>query len=277
MAIKKYKPTTPGRRGMSSPSFNEITKTKPEKRLVKKAQKHAGRNSSGQITVRHKGGGHKRKLRMVDFKQTEKLNIEGKVTAVEYDPGRTAYIMLVTYKDGDKRYHIAPEGIKVGDKVETKVKAKAKIGARLTLKHVPVGYQVHNIELNPEQGGKLVRSAGAYATVVSLEGKMAQIQMPSGETRLISKESYASIGIVSNIEHSNIILGKAGRKRWMGIRPSVTGKSMNPCDHPHGGGEGHQPIGMKHPKTPWGMPALGFKTRRRHQSDKYIIKDRRHK
>jgi large subunit ribosomal protein L2 len=276
MAIKKYKPTTPGRRNMSSPSFSEVTKTTPEKRLIKRQKKFSGRNASGRITVRHRGGGHKKMIRDVDFNQTSKLDIEGKVTAVEYDPGRTAYIMLVTYKDGDKKYHIAPEGIAVGDKIETKVKAKAKLGARMTLKHIPVGYQVHNVELRPGQGGKLARSAGSYITVVSLEGQMAQIQMGSGEVRLVPKDGYASIGITSNVEHSNIKLGKAGRKRWMGIRPSVTGKSMNPCDHPHGGGEGHQPIGMKHPKTPWGMPALGYKTRRRKQTDKYILKDRRH-
>ena len=261
---------------MRTASFDEVTKTKPEKRLTKRIKKHSGRNSRGKITVRHRGGGAKRKLRQIDFKQSDKLDIGGEVTAIEYDPIRTSYIMLVTYKDGDKRYHLAPEGIKIGDKVETKVKAKIKLGARMTLKHIPLGYQVHNLELNPGQGGIMVRSAGGYATVMSLEGKKAQIKMPSGETRLIPKDCYASIGIVSNIEHSNIKIGKAGRSRWMGKRPSVRGKAMNPCDHPHGGGEGNQPIGLKHPKTPWGMPALGFKTRKRHYTDKNIIKDRRH-
>ena len=274
--LKKYKPTSPGRRGMSVSSFEEVTKSKPEKGLTKRIKKHSGRNSQGRITIRHRGGGHKRMARDVDMKQIDKLNIEGVVKAVEYDPLRTAYIMLIVYKDGDKRYHIAPEGIKVGDKIVTKIKAKAKLGSRMTIKHIPIGYQVHNIELNPGQGGKLTRCAGAFATVASLEGEMAQIQLASGESRLVSKDCYASIGIVSNIDHSNIRVGKAGRKRWMGRRPHVLGKSMNPCDHPHGGGEGHQPIGLKHPKTPWGMPALGFKTRRRHTTDKYIIKDRRH-
>jgi large subunit ribosomal protein L2 len=276
MAIKKYKPITPGRRQMTTASFDEVTKKSPEKRLVKRIKKHSGRNNQGRMTVRHRGGGAKRKVRQIDFSQTEKLDIEGKVTAIEYDPLRTAYIMLVTYKDGDKRYHLAPEKIEVGDKVETKVKAKVKVGARMQLKHIPLGYQVHNIELNPGQGGIMVRTAGGGATVMSLEGKQAQIQMPSGETRLIPKECYASVGIVSNQEHSNIKIGKAGRSRWMGKRPSVRGKAMNPCDHPHGGGEGNQPIGLKHPKTPWGMPALGYKTRRRHYTDKNIVKDRRH-
>lgn len=276
MALKKYKPITPGLRNLTSASFDEVTKTKPEKALTKRVKKHSGRNNRGKITVRHRGGGAKRKVRLIDFNQSDKLNIEGKVIAVEYDPIRTAYIMLVTYKDGEKRYHIAPEGIKVEDKIETKVKAKVKLGARMQLSHIPLGYQVHNLELNPGQGGKFVRTAGGYATVMSLEGQQAQIQMPSGETRLIPKECYASIGIVSNHEHSNIKIGKAGRSRHMGKRPSVRGKAMNPCDHPHGGGEGNQPIGLKHPKTPWGMPALGFKTRKRHYTDKNIIKDRRH-
>lgn len=274
--LKKYNPTTPARRGMSSPSFEEITKTTPEKSLIKRIKKNSGRNNQGRITIRHRGGGHKRIMRDVDMRQVDKLNIEGQVKAIEYDPLRSAYIMLVTYKDGEKRYHLAPEGIKVGDKIVTKVKAKAKLGSRMTLKHIPVGYQVHNIELNPGQGGKIARSAGTFATVVSLEGNMAQIQLSSGEVRLVQKDCFASIGIIGNLEHSSIRIGKAGRTRWMGRRPQVLGKSMNPRDHPHGGGEGHSPIGMKHPKTPWGMPALGFKTRKRKTTDKYIIKDRRH-
>ena len=273
--LKTYKPTTPGRRTMTSPSFEEITKSKPEKRLTKRIKKHSGRNNKGRITTRHRGGGHKRMARDVDTKHINKLNIEGTVSAIEYDPLRTGYIMLVTYKDGDKRYHIAPEGIKVGDTIVTKVKTKVKLGTRMTLKHIPTGYQVHNIELNPNQGGKMARVAGAFATIASLEGDMAQLKLSSGEVRLVSKDCYASIGIVGNVEHSNMKIGKAGRNRWRGKRPQVLGKSMNPCDHPHGGGEGHQPIGLKHPKTPWGMPALGFKTRKRHTTDKYIIKDRR--
>ncbi len=274
--LKKYNPTTPARRGMSSPSFEEITKTTPEKSLTKRIRKNSGRNNQGRITIRHRGGGHKKVMRYVDMKQVDKLDIEGQVKAIEYDPLRSAYIMLVTYKDGEKRYHLAPEGIKVGDKIVTKVKAKAKLGSRMTLKHIPVGYQVHNVELNPRQGGKIARSAGTFATVVSLKGDMAQIQPSSGEVRLVQKDCFASIGIIGNLEHSSIRVGRAGTMRWKGRRPHVLGKSMNPCDHPHGGGEGHSPIGLKHPKTPWGMPALGFKTRKRKTTDKYIIKDRRH-
>ena len=261
---------------MSVASFDEVTKTKPEKNLTKRIKQHSGRNNRGKITCRHRGGGHKRVYRDVDFNQTAKLDIPGKVTAIEYDPMRTSYIMLVTYKDGDKRYHILPEGVQVGDTIDTKVKGKVKAGNRMTLKHIPVGYEVHNLEISLGKGGQAIRSAGASATVVSLEGKSAQIQMPSGETRLVAKECYATIGKVSNEEHSNIKVGKAGRKRWMGRRPQVRGKAMNPCDHPHGGGEGNQPIGMKHPKTPWGMPALGYKTRRRRSTDKYILKSRHH-
>jgi large subunit ribosomal protein L2 len=274
--LKKLKPTSPGLRHMSVASFEEVTKTKPEKRLTVRIRKHSGRNNEGHLTVRHRGGGCKKMYRMVDFDQTDKLNIEGKVKAIEYDPIRTAYIMLVVYKDGDKRYHLAPQAIKVGDKVETKVKAKVKVGNRMMLKHIPVGYPVHNIEMGEGQGGKLIRSAGTHAIIVSLEGKKAQIQMPSGEVRLIPKECYASIGELGNLDHSNIKLGKAGRKRWMGWRPTVRGKAMNACDHPHGGGKGLQPIGLPQPKTPWGMPALGYKTRKRQYTDKNIIKDRRH-
>ena len=274
--LKKLKPTSPGLRHMSVASFEEVTKTKPEKRLTVRIRKHSGRNNEGHLTVRHRGGGCKKMYRMVDFDQTDKLNIEGKVKAIEYDPIRTAYIMLVVYKDGDKRYHLAPQAIKVGDKVETKVKAKVKVGNRMMLKHIPVGYPVHNIEMGEGQGGKLIRSAGTHAIIVSLEGKKAQIQMPSGEVRLIQKECYASIGEIGNLDHSNIKLGKAGRKRWMGWRPTVRGKAMNACDHPHGGGKGLQPIGLPQPKTPWGMPALGYKTRKRQYTDKNIIKDRRH-
>jgi len=276
MAVKKYKPTTPGRRHMSTASFEELTRSKPEKSLIKRIKKHCGRNASGHITQAHQGGGYKRVYRVVDFNQADKLNIEGTVKAIEYDPIRTAYIMLVVYKDGEKRYHLAPEGVKVGAKISTKVKAKVKLGTRMMIKHIPIGYQIHNVEMEPGQGGKLIRTAGAYATMVSLEGERAQIQMPSGEVRLIPKNCYASIGQVGNIDHSNVVIGKAGRRRWMGWRPSVRGKAMNACDHPHGGGKGHCPIGLKQPKTPWGMPALGFKTRKRHQLDKYIIKDRRH-
>ena len=277
MAVKKFKPTTPGRRQMTVASFDEVTTTKPEKSLLKSLNKHSGRNNSGKITVRHRGGGNKRKYRIIDFKRTEKSNIEGKVSTVEYDPNRTAYIMLVIYKDGNKRYHIAPEGVKVGDKIITAEKTKVKTGNRMLIKNIPVGYDIYNVELHEGKGGQMARSAGSSLKLVSLEGKHAQIAMPSGEARLVSKNCYATIGQVSNVEHSNIKIGKAGRKRHLGRRPQVRGKAMNPVDHPHGGGEGGSPIGMKHPKTPWGLPALGFKTRKRHYTDKMIIKDRRRK
>ena len=275
MALKIYKATTPGRRNMSGYSFQEITKSKPEKRLVKGAKKNAGRNNVGKLTIRHQGGGHKQLYRKVDFSQREKINIPGTVRAIEYDPNRSAYIMLVVYKDGDKRYHIAPEGMKVGTEIITKEKAKIKVGNRLTLKYIPVGYDIHNVELVKNRGGQIVRSAGSRGKVVAVEGSFAQVEIPSGEVRLIDKNCYATIGVVSNIEHNNISIGKAGRKRWMGKRPEVRGKAMNPVDHPHGGGEGAQPIGLTGPKTPWGMPALGLKTRRRKYSDRFIVKNRR--
>ena len=277
MALKKYKPTTPGRRQMSTASFDEVTKTKPEKGLTKSKRRTSGRNNSGRITVRHRGGGAKRRYRMVDFKRTDKLNIEGKVAAIEYDPNRSAYIMLVQYKDGEKRYHLAPHRTVVGDKIITAEKAKIKKGNRMLIKHIPVGYSIFNVELHKGKGGQMGRSAGTSIKLVSLEGAHAQIQMPSGEIRLVDKECFATIGIVSNIEHNNIKIGKAGRKRHLGRRPQVRGKAMNPVDHPHGGGEGGAPIGLKHPKTPWGLPALGFKTRKRHYTDKMIVKDRRRK
>lgn len=275
MAVKKFKPTTPARRHMSVASFEEVTKSKPEKSLIVRRAKNAGRNSYGRITVRHRGGGNITKYRIVDFRQTDKINIEGKVVGIEYDPGRSAYIMLVNYKDGEKRYHLAPTGIKVGDRVLCAEKAKIKEGSRLLIKNIPIGFAIHNIEMHRGKGGQLGRSAGTSIKLVSLEGELAQIQMPSGEIRLVDKECYASIGIVSNIDHSNIKIGKAGRKRHMGWRPTVRGSVMNPVDHPHGGGEGRCSIGLKQPKTPWGMPALGYKTRKRHYTDKMIVKDRR--
>lgn len=277
MELKKFKPTTPGIRQMSIASFEEITKSKPEKSLTKTLKKNSGRNSTGRITVRHRGGGTRRRYRNIDFKRTDKLNIEGKVKAIEYDPNRTAYIMLVNYKDGEKRYHLAPTEIKVGDKIVTREKAKVKAGNRMKLKNIPVGFSIYNVELYEGRGGQLARSAGSSLKLVSVEGDYAQIQMPSGEIRLVSKDCYATVGIVSNIDHFNISIGKAGRTRHFGRRPQVRGKAMNPVDHPHGGGEGGCPIGLKHPKTPWGMPALGFKTRRRRYTDKMIIKDRRRK
>lgn len=272
MGFKKYKATTPSRRFMSSYTFEEITKSSPEKRLTKSFKRRAGRNHQGKITVRHQGGGHKQLYRLVDFSQRAKMNIPGKVVAVEYDPNRTCYIMLVVYKDGDKRYHLAPDQIKVGTEIIASDKADIKVGNRMSLKYIPVGFEIHNIELNKGRGGQIVRSAGSKAMVIAIEGAYAQIQMPSGETRKIDKNCYATIGAVSNPDHFHVKLGKAGRKRWMGWRPEVRGKAMNPIDHPHGGGEGNQPTGMPGPKTPWGMPALGFKTRKRKYSDQFMIK-----
>ncbi|MFA6305375.1 MAG: 50S ribosomal protein L2 [Candidatus Gracilibacteria bacterium] len=277
MTLKKFKPITPGRRQMTISSFEEITKSTPEKSLTATLKKHSGRNNVGRITVRHRGGGTRRRYRFIDFNRTDKLDIEGIIKTVEYDPNRTSRIMLVQYVDGEKRYHVAPEGIKVGDNVICKEKAKIKDGNRMMIKNIPVGYNIYEVELQEGLGGKLGRSAGAIIKLVSLEGTHAQIQMPSGETRLTGKTCYATLGTVGNIEHSNISIGKAGRTRHMGRRPQVRGKAMNPCDHPHGGGEGGCSIGLKYPKTPWGMPALGFKTRRRKFTNKMIVKDRRRK
>lgn len=276
MAIRKYKATSDGLRHLALTTTDDITTVNPEKSLVKRIKKNSGRNNTGRITVRHRGGGAKKMYRMVDFNHTDKLNIEGTIASIEYDPIRTARIMLVVYKDGEKRYHLAPVTAKVGDKIETKIKGKIRAGNRMQLKHIPVGYQVFNIEMVPNQGGKLVRTAGVSATLVSLESsRLAQIQMPSGEVRLVSKECYATIGSLGNVDHANEKMGKAGRRRWMGWRPSVRGQAMNAADHPHGGGKGVQSIGLKHPKTPWGACAIGGKTRTRHYTDKYIIKDRR--
>lgn len=276
MALKVYKPTTPGRRGMTSATFEEITKHTPEKSLVVGKKRGSGRNSQGKITVRHRGGGVARKYRLVDFKLTDKIDIPAKVVGIEYDPNRTAYIMLVNYKDGEKRYHIAPQGIKVGTEILTSKAGKIDIGNRMLLNNIPVGYNIHNVELTEGKGGQIVRSAGNSAKLVSLETEMAQIQLPSGEIRFVSKNCYATIGVVSNPDHFNITIGKAGRVRWKGRRPQVRGKAMNPVDHPHGGGEGNQSIGLKYPKTPWGLPALGVKTRDKSKySQKWIIKRRK--
>lgn len=276
MALKTYKPTTPGRRGMTGSSFDEITAKKPEKSLVRGKKRISGRNNQGKITIRHRGGGAARKYRDLDFKRNDKAGIPAKVATVEYDPNRTAYIMLVNYADGEKRYHIAPLGIEVGTTVITDKKAKIEVGNRMTLKHVPIGYNIYNLELNLGRGGQIIRSAGSSGKVISLEGEMAQVQLPSGEVRLVSKDCFATIGIVSNQDYSNIKVGKAGRTRRKGRRPQVRGKVMNPNDHPHGGGEGNQPIGLKHPKTPWGRPALGVKTRNKKKySTKLIVKKRK--
>jgi len=275
VAIKIYKKTSAGRRNMSGLTFEEITKTKPEKSLTKGSKKMAGRNNQGKLTVRHQGGGHKQLYRVIDFKQTDKYNIPAKVVSIEYDPNRTCFIMLVNYADGEKRYHIAPSEIKVGTTILTKDKADIKIGNRMQLKNIPAAYAIHNVELIKGRGGQMVRSAGSKAYVMAVEGPFAQVQMPSGEVRLIDKNCYATIGEVSNLDHSKVKIGKAGRNRWLGKRPVVRGKAMNPNDHPHGGGEGNQPIGLPQPRTPWGVPALGLKTRKRKYSDRMIIKDRR--
>ena len=279
MAVQRVKPVRNARRQFSRYTFEELTKgKKPEKALLVGKISKAGRNMNGRITVRHQGGGHKKRLREIDFNQVEKLNIEGTVTSIEYDPNRTCYLMLVTYKDGNKRYHIAPEGMKAGTKIICAKKAKVKIGNRMQLNSIPIGFTIHNVEIFKGKGGQIVRSAGSGAKLISLDGPYAQIELPSKEVRLAPKECYASIGQVSNIEHSNLKVGKAGRSRWMGIRPTVRGKVMNPVDHPHGGGEGKAPIGRPAPVTPWGKPTLGYKTRKKNKpSNKYIVKRRNEK
>jgi large subunit ribosomal protein L2 len=278
MGIKKLKPTTPGRRQMVVDDFSDITVSKPkEKKLLSPKKKRAGRNSSGKITVRHKGGGVKRRLRIIDFKR-DKFDIPARVVTIEYDPGRGARIALLYYKDGEKKYIVAPAGLKVDNEVvSSKEKIEIKIGNAMPIKHIPAGVAVYNIELEPGRGAKVARGAGNLVFVMGIEGKFAQIRMPSGEIRLVKKECFCTIGQVSNPERRHRKIGKAGRKRKMGIKPTVRGKAMNPVDHPHGGGEGNQPIGLKHPKTKWGRPALGVKTRRNKRTDKLIIKKRKKK
>ncbi len=275
MGIKKYKPTTPSRRKASALTFEEITKKKPEKSLIEVKKRGSGR-SKGKITVRHRGGGSKRHYRLVDFKRS-KYDVPAEVAAIEYDPNRTAFIALIEYEDGKKSYILAPQGIKVGEKIiSSRKKIEVKIGNRTSLKNIPPGSVVYNVELKPGQGGLIVRSAGSSATLMGVEGDYAQLKLPSTEIRLVPKEGMATFGQLSNVDHGNVRLGKAGRKRWRGIRPTVRGKAMNPVDHPHGGGEGGSPIGLKHPKTPWGKPALGYRTRKKKkQSNRYIIKRRK--
>lgn len=273
MAIKKYKPVTPGLRGMTGYTFDEITKDTPERSLILPRLRHGGRNSYGRVTVRHQGGGSRRNIRIVDFKR-DKLNIPAKVAAIEYDPNRTARLALLFYADGEKRYILAPVGLKVGDTVVTGAQAEIRTGNCMPISNIPVGSLVHNIEIKEGKGGQMVRSAGTAAQLIAKEGDFAQIRMPSGEVRLIRQNCYATIGQVGNLEHSNIKLGKAGRKRHMGIRPTVRGSAMTPRDHPHGGGEGRQPIGKPGPRSPWGKPTLGYKTRRNKQTDKYIVRRR---
>lgn len=275
MPVRQQKPTTPARRQMSIADFSGLTKKRPEKRLTSGKQRTSGRNNLGRVTVRHRGGGHKRLLRDVDFKQIDKMGITGKVTAIEYDPNRTAYIALVNYVDGDKRYILAPEGLNVGDAVVCAERTKVKTGNRMKIEHIPVGYKIYNIELKIGRGGQIVRSAGVTATLVGIDGDHGIIQLPSGEMRKVLKACFASIGTVGNGDHHLVTIGKAGRMRWLGRRPQVLGKSMNAVDHPHGGGEGHSPIGLKRPKTPWGKPALGVATRRRKNRSSDLIIRRR--
>lgn len=275
MPIKKYNPTSPGRRFMTVSTFEEITKKEPEKSLLAPQKKKSGRNSYGRITVRHRGGGAKHKYRIIDFKR-DKDNIPAKVAAIEYDPNRTARIALLVYADGEKRYIIAPDGLKVGDQVISGPNADIKVGNALPLENIPVGTFIHNIELKPGKGGQLVRAAGNLAQLMAKEDNYAQVRLPSGEVRKINIKCKATIGQVGNVDHENISIGKAGRKRWMGIRPTVRGVVMNPVDHPHGGGEGKSPIGMPSPVTPWGKPTLGYKTRKKNkQSNKLIVKRRK--
>lgn len=275
MAVKSFKPTSPARRHMSVADYSVLTNKKPEKSLLAKRSKTGGRNVYGRITVRHIGGGNRRKIRIIDWKRTRD-NIEAKVVSIEYDPNRTAYIALIQYVDGVKNYILAPEGLNVGDVVVSGEQADIKTGNALPLTAIPDGTFIHNIEMKPGHGAQLVRTAGAYAQLMAKEGAYAQIRLPSGEVRLIPVKCRATVGTVGNAQHENVKIGKAGRKRHMGVRPTVRGVVMNPCDHPHGGGEGRSPIGKPGPVTPWGVPTLGKKTRdNKKASNKFIIKRRK--
>ncbi len=276
MAIRNYKPTTPGRRKMSALINEEITTSTPEKSLVVTVKKNGGRNNQGKITVRHHGGGEKRKYRIIDFKRN-KLNVPGSVASIEYDPNRTANIALINYADGEKRYIIAPKGLTVGMKIESGENADIKVGNALPIMSIPVGTMVHNVELRPGKGGELARSAGSSAQILGREGKYVMIRLSSGEQRKVLGTCFATVGEVGNEDSSLVKVGKAGRSRHMGIRPTVRGSVMNPNDHPHGGGEGRAPVGRKAPMTPWGKPALGLKTRKKKQSDKFIVRRRNSK
>ena len=275
MAMKHFKPYTPSRRNMTVSDFSEITKKTPEKTLLAKKKKNAGRNSYGRITVRHQGGGNRQKYRIIDFKR-QKDDMQATVIGIEYDPNRSANIALIQYEDGEKRYIIAPQGITDGDKVISGDKVDVKPGNCMPINNIPVGTLIHNIELNPGQGAKLVRTAGQSAQLMAKEGKYAHVRLPSGEMRLILARCRATIGVIGNADHENVKIGKAGRKRHMGVRPTVRGSVMNPVDHPHGGGEGRAPIGHAGPLTPWGKPALGYKTtNKKKQSNKFIVKRRK--
>jgi large subunit ribosomal protein L2 len=273
MPIKVYKPTSAGRRGMTGYTFEEITKSRPERALTEALRKKGGRNNTGRVTVRHRGGGHKRRYRIIDFKR-DKFDVAARVVAIEYDPNRSARIALLEYEDSEKRYIIAPLGLKVGDRVANGELTQLRTGDALPIRDIPVGTLIHNIELQPGRGGQLVRSAGVSAQLLAKEGTYAQVRMPSGEVRLINERCMATIGQVGNTEHGNVKIGKAGRNRWLGWRPTVRGSAMDPASHPHGGGEGRSPIGMPGPKTPWGKPALGKKTRNNKRTNKFIVRRR---
>lgn len=273
MGIRVYKPTSPGRRGMSVLTFDEITKTRPERSLVEPLHRTAGRNNRGRITVRQRGGGHKRLYRIIDFKR-DKFGVPARVASIEYDPNRTARIALLIYADGAKRYILAPLGLGVGDTVQSGPDADIRVGNALPLHRIPLGTIVHNVELQPGRGGQMARSAGTSAQLMAKEGDYATLRLPSGEMRKVHLNCLATVGQVGNTDHANIKLGKAGRKRWMGRRPEVRGVAMDPSSHPHGGGEGRSPIGMPGPKTPWGKPTLGYKTRRNKTTSKYIVRRR---
>jgi large subunit ribosomal protein L2 len=274
MPLKQYKPTSPSRRGMSGYTFEEITRSEPEKSLIRSSKKAAGRNNQGRISVRHQGGGHKRRLRIIDFKRRDKFGIPGRVASVEYDPNRSARIALINYADGEKRYILSPTGLKVGDTVMSGPQAEIALGNALPMRSIPTGTVIHNIEMQLGRGAQMVRSAGAGAQLMAKEGDFSLLRLPSGEMRRVHSDCIATIGQVGNVEHQNIKVGKAGRNRWSGKRPTVRGSVMNPNDHPHGGGEGRAPIGLPTPKTPWGKPTLGYRTRRNKTSGKFIVRRR---
>lgn len=273
MPVKKYKPTSPGRRDMTGNSFEEITRATPNRRLLTDKRGRGGRNNAGKISVRHRGGGHKRRYRIIDFRR-DKHNIPARVESIEYDPNRSARIALLVYADGEKRYIIAPLGLRVGDTIASGNNADVRLGNTLPIKAIPVGTLIHNVELQPGRGGQLARAAGTSAQLLAKEGTYAQVRLPSGEVRRVHENCMATIGQVGNTDHGNVKLGKAGRKRWMGWRPTVRGTAMDPRSHPHGGGEGRSPIGMPGPKTPWGKPAMGKKTRRNKRTDPFIVRRR---
>ncbi|HET6846530.1 MAG TPA: 50S ribosomal protein L2 [Anaerolineales bacterium] len=273
MAVKKYKPTTPGLRGMTTYTFEEITRSTPERSLIAPLRRHGGRNAYGRVTVRHRGGGHRQQMRLLDYRR-EKHGIPAVVATIEYDPNRTSRLALLHYADGEKRYILAPVDLKVGDRLMSGPTAEIRVGNCLPISNIPVGTLIHNIELKAGKGGQIVRAAGGSAQLLGKEGDFAQVRLPSGEVRLVHQVCYATVGTIGNVDHSNVKLGKAGRKRHKGIRPTVRGSAMSPRDHPHGGGEGRQPIGLPGPKSPWGKPTLGYKTRRNKKSDQYIVRRR---